>query len=866
MLRLPRVLAAALLTVSDRAPAADLSRARSFTLDNGLEVLALRDPSHPVVAVQALYRVGARNEVPGITGIAHFLEHMLFRGTAGFGPKDVTGVIERAGGEWHGYTYLDCTTYFEAAPRDLLPTLLRLEAERMTRGRLAAGEVDAERGAVFQEYRGYQIDARSDLYDEAIAVLFQQHPYRNNTMGYESDLQAIDHADLAAFYRRFYGPRNAVLSIAGDFDERTLEAEVRAAFGSIPAGGESTLVRTVEPPLTGQRRFTIRRPGASPALMVSFLAPPPARPRDYAALMILDAVLGSAKGLSFRVHSGDLTEGREADPSSRLGRLRASSPARRFGTALVPTLYPYHYTIYASPAAGRDPEEIVAPIFASLEGVAAGVSADEIDSARRRIESALLLEIDSPVGIAHELAFWAGLGGLRIRQAIIDALAQVSPEDVRRIARDFAPDAAVVAVLLPTGPVAPHAGDRDASPGALAADSGAARFAPPPHSTTSPPRLTETRPAPARTATIETLTLGDGARAIVDARPGLEVFVLKVAVAPGGPVRGDSRAVRRLRSAAVFLEERTDDLARLADLGVRLTIPGPGQTVFAERDTLQIMLRGPAARLAGAAGILAEPLRDAVALQLETKPGPPGPPADVALRRLSDALDGSSPSPDAGRPGIAIALVSPYSPSSVKGLLKSLAASGAAPAEAAAGPFPAGRRVETMPDIPQGRLLFAIPGLGDPEALKALAYVLHHSYGGRLGAKAIAGMGLVYEMDSEAVTRGRPLAYFTMGADPRSLADLEKALAEILDSTAATLTEEEVAEYRMYAAGDLAVRLSDPSKAAALHLSVLLRGEDHTGPRRAVERARALTLAHVRSLADTALDPRNRFVVLVTRK
>ncbi|MFQ5876297.1 MAG: M16 family metallopeptidase, partial [Acidobacteriota bacterium] len=231
------------------ATAADLSDARAFRLDNGLRVLVLHDSAHPVVAVQALYTVGARCETSGITGIAHFVEHMLFRGTESFGPAEVTGVIERAGGEWHGYTSLDLTTYFEAAPSDLLPTLLRLEAERMTRGRLAAEEVEAERGAVFQEYRGYQLDPRTELFDETTALLFRQHPYRNNTMGWESDLRAIDHEDLVAFYRRDSGPRNAVLAIAGDFDPDGIEEQVKEAFGAIPPAGATTRVRTVEPPL-----------------------------------------------------------------------------------------------------------------------------------------------------------------------------------------------------------------------------------------------------------------------------------------------------------------------------------------------------------------------------------------------------------------------------------------------------------------------------------------------------------------------------------------------------------------------------------------------------------------------------------------
>jgi predicted Zn-dependent peptidase len=121
-------------------------------------------------------------------------------------------------------------------------------------------------------------------------------------------------------------------------------------------------------------------------------------------------------------------------------------------------------------------------------------------------------------------------------------------------------------------------------------------------------------------------------------------------------------------------------------------------------------------------------------------------------------------------------------------------------------------------------------------------------------------------MDSEAVTRGRPLAFFSMGAEPPSLPALEAALQEILDRTAATLTEEEVAEYRSFAAGDLPVRLSDPQKAARLWCSTLLRGEDHTGPRRAVERTPALTRDRVAALARRVLDPGRRLTIVVDRQ
>ncbi len=859
------VLLAAALLVSPAA-AADLSKARTFVLDNGLTVATLSDRSHPVVAVQALYKVGARNETPGITGIAHFLEHMLFRGTTSFGLADVTGVIERAGGEWHGYTYLDCTTYFEAAPRELLPTLLRLEAERMTAGRIEAEEVDPERGAVFQEYRGYQLDARSDLFDEVIATLFLQHPYRNNTMGWESDLAGITHEDLVAFYRRYYAPGNAVLSIVGDFDPAAIEPRVREAFGAIPPGGESTTIRTVEAPLTGQRRITIRRPGASPALMVSFLAPPPSRAKEYAALLVLDAVIGSAKGLSFRHHSGDQTSGRDVDPNSRMAVLGRSGPVERFGTALLPTLYPYHYSVYATPRPGGSVEGLEPLVFAALKGVADTLGAGEVEGARNRIEAALLLETDSPVEIAHELAFWTGLGGLEMRRDVVGALRGIGPDEVRALARSLSPDRAVVGWVLPTvagGPAPNEPGPAGNAPLDVASRAEISTGAETP--------VRAGRLVQAGRASVGTMALAPGARAIVDARPGQEAFVLKVAVGPGGGATDAAATIGRLRAATRALRNDSAAFGRLADLGVRCSLSGPGQGAFSERDLLQVVLEGPAVRLREATETLAATLKGHLqAAAIPAKAEPSRDPEERALHLLSEALDpipGSSVEP---AQEVSIALVSSFTPASVKPLLRSFALSrsmGERGAQRPAlPPFPSGRTLDRIPDIPQGRLLLAFPGEGDPEALRALTYVLHHSYSGRLGVKAIAEMGLVYSMDSEAVSRGRPLAFVTMGAAPEALPRLEAALSEVLDRSAATLTEKEVAEYRTFAAGDLMVRLADPLKAASLWCSALLRGEDHRGPAAAVERAGRLKLEEVAALADSALRKDRRLTIVITRE
>ena len=828
-----------------------LAGAAAFTLDNGLTVVLRPDATHPVVAVQMLYRVGARNETIGLTGIAHYLEHMLFRGTEHFGLADVTGVIERAGGEWHGYTTLDCTTYFQAAPKDTLTTLLRLEAERMVSARMAKDEVEPERGAVFQEYRGYQLDPRSDLFDATTALLFQEHPYRNNTMGWESDLAGITHDDLVSFYRRYYGPRNAVLAIAGDIDVAAARRAVEEIFGPIPAGGADTTIRTVEPPLEGPRRLTLLRPGATPALQISFLAPPPSRPREFAAWLVLDAHLGNTPGLSFYRHSGDLGTGGGAPAGSPLGRLVDSGLLAEAGASLVPTLYPYHFTLYASGFDTARASEAEASLFDLLAEAADEVTAADVESARRRIAAADLLETDALVEQAHEMAYWTGIGGLGLRVEVRRALDAVTVEEVRAAAAALVPSHAAVGVVLPAARSAPQGG--------VAVPPAAER-----------PK----RPAPARPkaaagpaakrvarATVATLSLGGGARAIVDARPRAATFVLHLAVhaSPGTLVANE------------------DDLTRtLLPLGVTFEVIAPGGGSFAARDTVRVEMTGPAGEFETAMGIL-----DARGLKLARGKGGPVDPESLPrpMRRAMAYLDRAAAGTASGTSGSAagsagapagpfVSLVGPFDPGSVRDRLASLAAPlrTAAARPAGAPLLRPGKDVSAVAAVPQGALVLAVPGDADAMAQEAVAWILHHNYSGRLGTLAIATMGLVYDMDSESVRRGAPLVWFGMGADPDALGRLEEALTAELARARSGVTEEELAAFRSHAAGRLAVRRADPAQAAQLWLAALLRGEDDRTVARAADRAARLKLSEVAAVANRMLDPARRHVIVVGRE
>ena len=227
---------ALLYLVAPPLAAFDLAEAQRFQLDNGLTLIVLEVPAAPVVSVQMLYRVGARNEDVGRTGLTHFLEHMAFRASENFPDTELVSSIYAVGGEWHGYTWLDQTTYFETLPAEYLDLALRIEADRMARLLIPAAKVEAERGAVLTEMHGYDNDPASVLHDAVMAVSFLQHPYRNNTIGWESDVESITHDDLVEFYRRSYAPANAVLAVVGRVSAEYVLERVRELFGPLPGG------------------------------------------------------------------------------------------------------------------------------------------------------------------------------------------------------------------------------------------------------------------------------------------------------------------------------------------------------------------------------------------------------------------------------------------------------------------------------------------------------------------------------------------------------------------------------------------------------------------------------------------------------
>jgi zinc protease len=411
---------------------------RRVVLDNGLSVLVQPISSAPLVSVWCWYRVGSRDEGRGMTGASHWVEHMNFKGTEQIPRDQMKGLIERLGGMWNGYTWIDQTTYLETAGRDALDHLLFVEAERMAAGLYDPAECESERTVIISELQGGENDPDQLLDTEITATAFRAHPYRHPTIGWLNDLQAMTRDDLYAHYRQFYIPNNATLVVVGDVDGDDVLRRVERRFGGILPGPEPGRLNCAEPPQVGERRVLIERPGTTAYLKVVYHAPGATEP-DFFPLLVLDAVLTGAKGLnlwsSFR---GALPQRRSALYRALVERGLASSVSG----ALLPTIDPYLYTLSFTATEGVALEALEAAVFTELERVCAqGVEPEEVARAQRQLRARLVFESDSVTNIAHQLGYFetvAGPGYYPQLRAFIDAVTPAQVWDVarRRLARD----------------------------------------------------------------------------------------------------------------------------------------------------------------------------------------------------------------------------------------------------------------------------------------------------------------------------------------------------------------------------------------------------------------------------------------------
>jgi zinc protease len=412
------------------------------TLDNGLRVLVQDDARNPIVAVQVFYRVGSRNERPGATGLAHFLEHMMFKGTPTYGRGQIARLIEENGGRDNAYTTKDLTSYYTTIAADRLDLVLRIEADRMRHLLLDAAEIDSERKVVMEERRMRSEDDPDGLVYEAMSSLaFKAHPYRWPIIGWMSDIARINRAELRAFYDTYYLPNNAILVIAGDVRAPAALAMARRHFGRIARGAAPPPVTAVEPAPLDERRLVVRREQAQlPVVNIAWHVPNHTS-ADAPALELLSTLLSS--GRTSRLYQKLVYEKRMV--------LGAG------GDYSYLSLDPSLFWFYAAPLPGQTPEAVEQALLAEIERLKQEVvPEEELARARNQIEASFVWEQDSVFSRASVLGRFEMLGSWRLLDDYLPKLRAVTAADLQRVARTyFALDRKNVSILLPAEPAAP---------------------------------------------------------------------------------------------------------------------------------------------------------------------------------------------------------------------------------------------------------------------------------------------------------------------------------------------------------------------------------------------------------------------------
>ena len=405
---------------------------RATTLDNGLKVLIEEEHTAPLVSVWCWYKVGSKDELPGQTGVSHWVEHMNFKGSTNIPRDEMKGIVEQFGGAWNGYTWIDQTTYLETASRDALDKMLFIEAERMANCLYDPEDCESERTVIISELQGGENDPDQLLDQELTATAFKAHSYRHPTIGWQSDLERMSRDELYGHYRRHYIPNNATLVIVGDVDADEAMARVRSRFDAIPPGGVPSRVHTVEPVQTGERRVSIRRPGTAAYLKIAHHAPAVTDPH-FAPLVILDAVLTGAKGVnlwtSFRV-----------PPAQRRARIYRALVERGLASAvmgqMLPTKDPFLYTVSATATAGVSLATLEAALVEELDVVARdGITPEELERAKKQLHARFVFDSDSVTNVAHQMGYFETIGGVELFTDMPSRIAATTVDQVAEAGR-----------------------------------------------------------------------------------------------------------------------------------------------------------------------------------------------------------------------------------------------------------------------------------------------------------------------------------------------------------------------------------------------------------------------------------------------
>jgi len=417
-----RTLGRALLGLFALALPAAADTVSNFSLDNGMQVVVIEDHRAPVVTHMVWYKIGRADEAPGHSGIAHFFEHLMFKGTKTVAPGEFSATVEQQGGNDNAFTTNDYTAYFQRIAADRLDLMMKLEADRMVNLTMSEEDVGTERQVILEE-RGQRVDSdpASLLQEQMSAAQFLNHPYGIPVIGWRDEIAALTRQDALDFYRAYYAPNNAILVVAGDVDPQAVLEMAKTHYGPLPPSDKiKPRQRPAEPPQLAERRLVLSdQRVAQPYIARSYLAPErnPGDQKQAAALAVLAELLGGsgttsilARALQFdtqtAVYASAFYDGTSVDPET-------------FGLVLVPS--------EGVPLA--DAEKAMDDVIA--EFLKKGVNAKDLERIKTKVRAAEIYSRDSAGGLARD--YGAALAVGLTLQDVADwpnALQAVTADDV----------------------------------------------------------------------------------------------------------------------------------------------------------------------------------------------------------------------------------------------------------------------------------------------------------------------------------------------------------------------------------------------------------------------------------------------------
>jgi len=409
-----------------------------------MKVLVKEDHRAPVVVSMVWYCAGSMDEMNGSTGVAHVLEHMMFKGTKEVGPGEFSRIIARAGGRENAFTTKDSTAYHEQLHKSQLPLALRLEADRMANLLLSEGEFAREIKVVMEERRLRTDDQpRASLYEAFMATSFQVDPYRTPVVGWMTDLESMQVEDAREWYRRWYAPNNATLVVVGDVTAAEVFAEAERRFGPIAARPLPPRKPQTEPPQHGIKRLNVKLPADQPYLVLGWHAPSlrdVERDWEPYALEMLAAVLAGSDAARLE---------REL---VRTARVATAAGASYDGVNRGPAMF----IMDATPATGKTVQELEQALRQQIQRIVdQSVSEEELRRVKAQVRAGLVFDLDSMFSQARQIGALDNAGlPFDSLDLLARKLTEVTAEQVQAVARKYLVDDNLTVAVLDPQPVA----------------------------------------------------------------------------------------------------------------------------------------------------------------------------------------------------------------------------------------------------------------------------------------------------------------------------------------------------------------------------------------------------------------------------